>query len=509
MEGNIRDCADHSQSSLSLSRHDVPQEQDPRRRLLLIYIHGFMGSEASFHDLPAHVHDLLTASLAESHVVYTRMYPRYKSQGEIQTAVNQFSTWLSPHEADDLDVILLGHSLGGILAADVARLERDGHAKHRILGVVGFDVPFLGIHPRVVPTGTMGSMPKKAPATEELAGAQESLGMETPFKPATSNPNFDPPFMNDVRLVERGFLKGIMHFVNKNENNLTRSIIDRVVSPLKFAGCVNNYSELRRRYRHLMDLEAAESSPERVRFVNYYTASTGHPKKEKKKKPPKEPKEKKSKKSKDLKHLEEGGETKESEESTENPEVTSRTQNSEKASLDELGVSADSVQSDSTPSLDKLSLENSLEDQSLKPISSHTSHTSVETEKANDARPIPTQSESADTIHSSLGGPRDTQSLSESVSITESASITPSEASDPSKQQLRKFILLPSHHWKYNDNSHWVPILMENMDEVEAHQSMFIPHGANYDHLIGDSVALIEQWIENDLSRRALQECLD
>jgi len=93
MEGNIRDCADQSQSSLSLSRDEVPQDEDPRRRLLLIYIHGFMGSEASFHDLPAHVHDILTVSLAESHVVYTRMYPRYKSQGEIQIAVDQFSAW--------------------------------------------------------------------------------------------------------------------------------------------------------------------------------------------------------------------------------------------------------------------------------------------------------------------------------------------------------------------------------------------------------------------------------
>lgn len=93
MQGNIRECANHLNPSLSLSRHEVSQEQDPRRRLLLIYIHGFMGSEASFNDLPAHVHDLLTASLSESHAVYTRIYPRYKSQGEIQTAVNQFSTW--------------------------------------------------------------------------------------------------------------------------------------------------------------------------------------------------------------------------------------------------------------------------------------------------------------------------------------------------------------------------------------------------------------------------------
>ena len=69
------------------------EPQSGMRRLLLVYIHGFMGSEASFHDLPVHVHDSLTDLLKESHVVYTRIYPRYKSHGEIQGAVDQFSDW--------------------------------------------------------------------------------------------------------------------------------------------------------------------------------------------------------------------------------------------------------------------------------------------------------------------------------------------------------------------------------------------------------------------------------
>jgi hypothetical protein len=50
---------------------------------------------------------------------------------------------------------------------------------------------------------------------------------------------------------------------------------------------------------------------------------------------------------------------------------------------------------------------------------------------------------------------------------------------------------------------------MEDMNEVTAHQSMFVPQGANYDYLVGDTVALIEQWIQTDLSRRLLQESLD
>ncbi|KAJ5826632.1 hypothetical protein N7447_003395 [Penicillium robsamsonii] len=487
MEGNIRTCTDNSHSSLSLPR---PGYQTEKRRLLLIYIHGFMGSEASFHDLPLHVHDLLTGSLTESHVVYTRMYPRYKSQGEIQTAVDQFSTWLSPHEADDLDVILLGHSLGGILAADVARLQQDEQPKHRILGVVGFDVPFLGIHPRVIPTGTMGSMPRKDPAAEDkLAGEQESLGLNPAFKPAPSNPNFDPPFMNDVHLVDRGFLKGIMHFVNKNTDNLSRSIFDRIVSPLKFAGCVNNYSELRQRYRDLMELESAESSPWRVRFVNYYTTSTGR-----------KPRKSKTK-------AERSAEKKAAKATKEEKKAAKKIG----ADMDKGATEVHAQEYSETPSSEETEITTSMSDMAIKrkPLKTVASNSSLVTEKANDGKDSPLADDTNTASSISVSVPTQ-ESLSGSISLsTESGSIATTQSSDPSKQHLRKFILLPSHHWKYNDNSHWEPILMEDMDEVMAHQSMFIPQGANYDHLVGNSVGLIEQWIENDLSRRYLQEGLD
>jgi hypothetical protein len=382
---------------------------------------------------------------------------------------------------------LLGHSLGGILAADVARLQQDGQPKHRILGVVGFDVPFLGIHPRVIPTGTMGSMPKKDPAAEEkLAGEQESLGLNPAFKPAPSNPNFDPPFMNDVRLVDRGFLKGIMHFVNKNTDNLSRSIFDRIMSPLKFAGCVNNYSELRQRYRHLIELEAAESSPWRVRFVNYYTTSTGRkPRKSKTKA------EKKAEKS-----------AKEEKKAARKME----------ADMDKGATKVHSQEYLETPSSEETEVTTSMSEMTIKrkPLKTVISNSSLATEKASDDKdtPLADDTSTAPSVLASVD--QIEESLSGSISLsTESGSVTTTESSDPSKQQLRKFILLPSHHWKYNDNAHWEPILMEDMDEVMAHQSMFIPQGANYDHLVGNSVGLIEQWIENDLTRRFLQESLD
>ncbi|KAJ5669619.1 hypothetical protein N7462_010689 [Penicillium macrosclerotiorum] len=474
MEGELREYANGPLSSLSLPQPGGYQDTT-RRRLLLIYIHGFMGSEASFHNLPAHVHDALTGLLSESHVVYTRIYPRYKSHGELQAAVNQFSSWLSPHEAKDLDVVLLGHSLGGILAADVALLQLNGQPKHRILGLVNYDVPFLGLHPRVIPTGITSSIPKKDIAAEDqLAGEQESLGLTPAYKAATPSPNFDPPFRNDVRIVERGFLKGIMHFVNKNTDNLSRSIFDRLVSPMKFAGCVNNYSELRQRHKCLIDLESAEYSPDRVRFVNYYTTSTGRPARKPKASP-----------------------TKEQEDIDDSKGILSG------PSLENLQT----LKTDSEPSDTTFTENLTLEEESVKSIASGSTLT-VEGVNSDKERPSTdtTNSKSASTEFPSSADDRESQHLSEPVSLATSESDLSSETS---KQKLRKFILLPSHHWKYNDNAHWMPILMEDMDEVTAHQSMFMPQSTHYSYLVGDTVALIEQWVQTDLSRRLLQESLD
>ena len=400
-----------------------------------------------------------------------------------------------------MDVILLGHSLGGILAADVALLQQDGRSKHRILGLVNFDVPFLGLHPRVIPTGIMGSIPRKDVAPEDqLAGEQESLGLEPAYKPITPNPNFDPPFRNDVRLVQRGFLKGVMHFVNKNTENLSRSIFDRLVSPVKFAGCVNNYSELRQRHRRLIELEDAEHKPDRVRFVNYYTTSTGRAPRKSKDKTAKEI----SSKPDETPPPDESAEKEISEEApdmlveeTKNSHVTKPTPPPlppRKTPMVPIASQTSEATSSTTSIIPP-------DNQSLESVSSDSTLAAHETISESDHPSVDISSIASSTL---LGS--ESEKLSESVSISTSQSdLDP----DSSKRNLRKFILLPSHHWKYNDNAHWTPLLMENMNEVTAHQSMFVPQGANYDYLVGDMVALVEQWIHTDMSRRLMQECLD
>jgi hypothetical protein len=85
-----------SDARLSSTHSLAPEERaagDLRRKLLLIYVHGFMGDESSFRAFPAHVHALATVLLGASHVVHSKVYPRYKSRRALDVVAEDFSAW--------------------------------------------------------------------------------------------------------------------------------------------------------------------------------------------------------------------------------------------------------------------------------------------------------------------------------------------------------------------------------------------------------------------------------
>ncbi|KAL2135078.1 hypothetical protein VTI74DRAFT_9894 [Chaetomium olivicolor] len=293
---------------------------DHRRTLLVVYIHGFMGNNSSFRSFPAHVHAFLKYLLAETHVIHTKIYPRYKTYNSIELACENFSKWLAPHESPTTDVILVGHSMGGLLAADVVLLPSQGpyHTsspfRHRILGTVSLDAPLLGLHPGIVVSGiaslfrpspsppVMGTqteyfqsqklspdsstysevLPPARPVSPSLTPYPSSSAMTSPA--AEPDPLFNPPFFNDVAFIDRGWVKNIIHFAKKHkEENIISAAANHILSHLEFSACLANYPELRSRYNRLRALEDVDNwdhatggqRPVRVRFVNYYTVSTG------------------------------------------------------------------------------------------------------------------------------------------------------------------------------------------------------------------------------------------
>ncbi|KAE9978861.1 hypothetical protein BLS_000237 [Venturia inaequalis] len=226
---------------------------------------------------------------------------------------------LQPHEAPDTDVILLSHSMGGLVAGEIVLLPPhpppSGQAfRHRISGIINFDVPFLGMHPGVISAG-LGSIFKPAPDKPGAALLTEGDGSDLTIPTSTSvgseqepsrpnrmntlfappnDPNFNPAFQNDVVLPVREGWRNAWHFVNKHSEDLRQATKNLVKSHMEFGGAMADYSGLKTRYakvraledeneavrRRVLDKGGTTSTP-RVRFVNYYTASSGRPRKPK------------------------------------------------------------------------------------------------------------------------------------------------------------------------------------------------------------------------------------
>ncbi|OTA77933.1 hypothetical protein M434DRAFT_382671 [Hypoxylon sp. CO27-5] len=317
-------------SSSTQSLVPSPSEQDDpsRRKLLVIYIHGFMGNDTSFQSFPAHVHRYLKIALSDTHVIHSKIYPRYKTYKALDVARDNFSLWLKPHESPTTDVVLVGHSMGGLLAADVALMAshlsspppsknqyRMGYFLHRILGTVGLDAPFLGLHPSVITAGLASIFRPKADTAnipEEQIPEDESaqslshvhsanasiysdpstatqLSSPHPQSPGvpgsygiTFDPNFNPSFVNDVRVQDRGWWRNIVHFVEKhNSEGLFDAATHHIMSHLEFGGCLMDINGLKTRYENIRKLEDVDDLkyrgfphvPPQVRFIQYYTDS--------------------------------------------------------------------------------------------------------------------------------------------------------------------------------------------------------------------------------------------
>ncbi|TWU73737.1 hypothetical protein ED733_000998 [Metarhizium rileyi] len=320
---HISDISDPRISSTqSLAPSEAPLA---RRRLLLIYIHGFYGNDQSFRSFPAHVHALVKELLVDTHVIHSKIYPRYKTYKAIEVARDNFSAWLEPHEGHGTDVVLVGHSMGGLLAGEIILMPnkspyKSQPFKHKILGTIALDSPFLGLHPGIVVSGiaslfqpssnaedqkqpqcretreTLGSPPgsdsssmERLPSIDSHIDLIDTEASPSPLEPS-ADPYFDPPYYNDTPFREQPLVKRLVNFAAKHKREgLLNAVGRHITSHLEFGGCLADYRGLHVRYNTLRALEdvdeikaKAEGHPAgayaRVRFVNYYTLSPGRPK---------------------------------------------------------------------------------------------------------------------------------------------------------------------------------------------------------------------------------------
>ncbi|KAF2014771.1 hypothetical protein BU24DRAFT_423671 [Aaosphaeria arxii CBS 175.79] len=162
-----------------------------KKTLLLCFIHGFKGGDDTFANFPSHLKAILQHALPKVSVL-TITYPKYETRGDLQECVARFKEWLqnkvidlevengtpSPTVDPSVRTVLVGHSMGGIVAAETLLSiinEQPIHSLNNsqshstsslpdpsllmfpyIQGVLAFDTPYLGISPGVVAHGAEG-----------------------------------------------------------------------------------------------------------------------------------------------------------------------------------------------------------------------------------------------------------------------------------------------------------------------------------------------------------------
>ncbi|KAH8781327.1 hypothetical protein F5883DRAFT_600023 [Diaporthe sp. PMI_573] len=172
-----------------------------KKTLLLCFIHGFKGGEETFghkYAFTQHLRDLVAERLPKLDV-QVLVYPKYETRGDLADCVSRFRDWLqekvidievnkgtpSPTVDPSVRVVLCGHSMGGIVAAETLialtservippssasggsgdgnhtaapaegdnSIELNGLMFPYVQAVLSFDTPYLGISPGVVAHG--------------------------------------------------------------------------------------------------------------------------------------------------------------------------------------------------------------------------------------------------------------------------------------------------------------------------------------------------------------------
>lgn len=331
---NSTTCNIQTSSSAAIVRchlvEVISQPAKMKKTLLLVFIHGFKGTDSTFANFPKDLRALLAHSLPKINILAVQ-YPQYETRGDLKECVGKFKEWLqnkvidlevanhtpSPTVDPAVHVILCGHSMGGIVAAEtllsIARdepvphsfQEESGHNATEsasggsektppketsrlffpyIKAVLAFDTPYLGISPGVLAHGAEEQINHASTAYKAFDQASNFFGWGKSSPSASianaSSRGLPAPEANSS--AASGFGKwgkvamyagaaasiaGVAGAAYLNWNQINQGLT-WAGSHLEFVGCLARGAELQKRVEKVVDLTYTHD----LGFANFYGA---------------------------------------------------------------------------------------------------------------------------------------------------------------------------------------------------------------------------------------------
>lgn len=312
--------------------------------LLLVFIHGFKGTDHTFNTFPNDLRALIAHTIPKINVLSVT-YPQFETRGELKDCVAKFREWLqnkvidlevangtpSPTVDPSVHVVLCGHSMGGVVAAETllsvvkdeaiplassnnvinSTMTYGSAPKQRgnattsesqdqlksalpqeptrlffpyIRAVLAFDTPYLGISPGVLAHGAEQQFNQASSAYKAFGTATELFGWNSP-RTSSPQPAVDaatrglPPTDGSTgggwakwgRYAAFGgaaaAIAGAAGAAYLNKDQITQGFA-WAGSHLEFVGCLARGAELQKRVENIVELTRTND----IGFANFYAA---------------------------------------------------------------------------------------------------------------------------------------------------------------------------------------------------------------------------------------------